>query len=114
MQATAALITAIAALIAAIAWSTALMLILYLFKEKFALAFDRIPSVIDRMNKIKLGALEAELEKQADSAAVDIKAGENISPQQIEAAARVGVQAKSLDIQSLRDKINQLCFEYDT
>ena len=114
MKETAALITALAALVAALAWPATVLCILLLFRGKVAVAFDRLPSVLDRMNKIKLGAVEAELERQAQSVPEDPRAAEQISPQQIQAAAKVETQARSLDEQSLRDKIQQLCFEYET
>jgi hypothetical protein len=109
MEGAAALITAIAALTAALVWPLAIFVFVYLFKGKMSLALDRLPSILDRANKIKLGWLDLELDKQGD-----IKGGEQISAQEIRAAARVEVQAKSLDVQSLRDKIQQLCFEYET
>lgn len=112
MEAKSALITAIAALIAAIMWPFTILVVILLFKAKVA-------NLLDRINKLKIGAfeigaLDAELEKQAASVTSDSQQGEQISPQQIQAAARVEVQAKSLDAQSLRDKIQQLCFEYET
>src|SRR4051794_36409817 len=105
MEGAAALITAIAALTAALVWPLAIFAFVYLFKGKVGLAFDRLPSILDRANKIKVGWLDLELDKQAESISGDIKGGEQISAQEIRAAARVEVQAKSLDVQSLRDKI---------
>ena len=114
MEAWAALITAIAALTAALVWPVAIFAFVYLFKGKMSVALDKLPSILERANKIKLGWLDLELDKQAESISGDIHGGEQISAQQIQAAARVEVQAKSLDLQSLRDKIQQLCFEYET
>ena len=96
MTATAAFITSIAALIAAIAWPLAIVVVFLLFRSQIRTAFEKLPSVMDRMQKVKIGILEAELNEQA--AAImekDAKNPDGITAQQI------GRQPKS------RFKLNQ-------
>lgn len=110
----AALITAMAALISAIVWPVAIALVVLVYRKPFSAAFGRLPSLVDRMQKIKLGALEAELDRQAEAAGADPQAGEVISTAEIRAAAKIETEARLFDNQSLRDKVQQLCFEYET
>lgn len=65
MTAIAALVTAIAALVAAIAWPIAFLVIFFMFRGPLSAAFEKLPSAISRMQKLKLGSFEAELEAEA-------------------------------------------------
>lgn len=115
MDQAAALITSIAALIGAVAWPIAFLAVFLLFRSPIRTAFEKLPSVIDRMRTVKIGLLEAELNEEA--AAMVEETAENlggISAQQIRSAARIEIRAKSLDDQALRDQLQQLCIEYDT
>lgn len=89
MKDAAALLTSIAALIAALAWPAALFAIFVLYRSQLRMAIERLPAAIDRMQKVKLGILEAELSKTA-SAVIDNpdKSGQ-ISAQEIQSAALI-------------------------
>ncbi|MBC7986515.1 MAG: hypothetical protein H7X93_07575 [Sphingomonadaceae bacterium] len=115
MIAIAALVTAIAALVAAIAWPIAFLVIFFMFRGPLSAAFEKLPSAISRMQKLKLGSFEAELEAEAKGLIEQAVAEPGtISPEQIRSAARIQIAAKGLDQQSLRDQVQQLCIEYET
>ena len=115
MTGAAALITAIAALISALAWPAALLMVLILFRHQLGIAFRDVPGMIGRMQKVKLGAFEAELSaKAADLVDEAVAAPGAISARQIRSAARMQIAAKSLPEGALRDQLRQLCIEYET
>lgn len=75
MEPAAHLITAIAALISALIWPLALLLLFIIFRHEIRAASAKIPKIVDRVQKIKFGGLEAELEKVAETTLqVDSKA----------------------------------------
>ena len=111
----AALITAFAALISALAWPTALLAVLILFRHQLGIAFRDVPGMIGRMHKVKLGAFEAELSaKAADLMDEAVAEPGAISARQIQSAARMQVAAKTLSDEALRDQVQQLSVEYET
>jgi len=110
----AALLTAIAALISSLAWPLAFVTVFILFRSPIAAAARRLPSLIDRMNKVKVGFLEAELERTGAAAAAQPtdQAGE-VTREQIRAAARIEVQAAEIGAQPLLEQMRALCLEYE-
>jgi hypothetical protein len=112
MNAYAALLKAIAALLSAIIWPAALLVVIFAFKNEIRTILGRIPILFDRVKKASLGGVALELEKLADSEA---KEGSNkegaITPKQFEAAARIAVQANT---QELLSELDQVCLEYDS
>ena len=114
MTGLAALITAIAALIAAIVWPLSLIVVFLMFRTQILLAAENMPALVKRMRKVKLGVFEAELEKETegliDAALADPS---KISPQQIRSATRVQLAARALDGQALRAQLRQLSLEFD-
>ncbi|NIJ18615.1 hypothetical protein FHS95_000284 [Sphingomonas naasensis] len=110
----AALITAIAALIAAIVWPVSLILVFLMFRTQILLAAENVPALVKRMRKVKLGVFEAELEKETEGL-VDAALADpgKLTPQQIRSATRVQVAAKALDDSALRAQLHQLSLEFD-
>ena len=114
MVSVAALLTAIAALVASLAWPMAFVTLFILFRTPIRAAAERLPSLIDRMNKVKLGFLEAELDETAAAAAAQpASQGGEVTPEQIRAAARIEVQAAEIGAQPLLDQMRALCLEYE-
>jgi hypothetical protein len=108
------LITAIAAILAALAWPAVLLTALLVFRKPLAAAFDRVPAAIDRMQKVKLGILEAELEQVAERTANAVSKGGVISVEEVRTAARIETQAEELGHQALLRRLDRLCLEYDS
>lgn len=115
MEGWAALITAIAALVGALVWPMAIVTVLILFREPIRDASRNLPSLVGRMQKVKLGLFEAELSAQV-SGLVDeaIDAPGEISSQQIRSAASMKVAARGVGDTALRDQLEKLCLEYET
>lgn len=110
----AALITAIAALIAAIVWPVSLIVVFLMFRTQILLAAENMPALVKRMRKVKLGVFEAELEKETEGLVDAALANPGkISPQQIRSATRVQAAAQAVDDQALRAKLKQLTLEFD-
>lgn len=107
MKESSELITAIAALIAALAWPAALLIGLLIFRTQIAAAFEKV-------QKLRVGPLEAELERVADeSAKLEPQAG-TVTLEEVRAATRIEAQANDLGEQALLRQLDRLCIEYDT
>ena len=65
MEALAKLITAIAALLGAIAWPLVFLTLVVLYRKQLAAAIERLPGLFDRLRKMKVAGLEAELDALA-------------------------------------------------
>jgi hypothetical protein len=109
-----ALIEAVAALLGAVAWPLSIFFVFVLFRKSIPRLLDRIQMLKQGDTEIHLVKIEAELEKRADSVGGNNKVGERISAEEIVSAAKIDVQARSLNNSSLRDHVRQLCVEYET
>lgn len=111
----AALITAIAALIAAVVWPAAIIAMFFLFRPQILQAAENMPAFVKRMSKVKVGWFEAELENESKALVEEALANPSaISPQQIRSATRVQVAAQSLGDDALRSQLKQLTLEFDS
>jgi hypothetical protein len=108
-----ALLTAIAAIIAAVAWPFALLVVLLVYRKPIGIAAIKIPMILDRVHSLKIGALEAELDKVASVSAASSGKG-NVTPDQARVAARIESQASDLGPQELLKQLDRLSLEYDT
>ncbi|WP_454620501.1 hypothetical protein [Bradyrhizobium cenepequi] len=116
MEDFAKLLTSIAALVGAIAWPTALLLIVYIFRTELRLALNKVPMLLDRVKKASVPGLALELDRVADDEAESgIDKNGNITPRQLEAAARIAIQAEEAGSQeALLRELDRLCLEYDS
>jgi hypothetical protein len=113
MEESAKLLTAIAALVAAIAWPAALVVIIFVFKRELRSVFSKVPIMLDRVKKASLPGLAFELDRVADAEiASGPDKGGKITLRQIEAAARIQTQDVSPD--ALLRELDRLCLEYDS
>jgi hypothetical protein len=110
LEDTAKLITAFGALLGAVAWPIAVLSITLIFRKEIKAGFARLPAILDRMRKMKLAGIEAELDKVAEASG-QVQSGE-VTPLQIEAAARIEVEANS-HVDDLSTQLDRLCLEYD-
>ncbi|PZU08558.1 hypothetical protein [Sphingomonas sp.] len=111
----AALITAIAALIGALVWPMAIVTALMIFRDPIREASRNLPALLGRMQKVKLGAFEAELSaKTAGLVEEAIDAPGEISFSQIRSAASVKLAARGIGDAALHDQLEKLCLEYET
>lgn len=115
MEELAKLLTSIAALVGAIAWPATVFLIIYAFRVELRSALNKVPTILERLKKASLPGLSLELDRVADAEAESeaSKSG-NITPRQIEAAARIEVQTREVDPQALLKEMDLLCLEYDS
>ena len=99
MEDFAKLLTSVAALVAAIAWPIAVFLIDYIFRTELRSALNKVPILLDRLKKASLPGLSLELDRVADAEAESgaNKSG-NITPRQIEAATRIAVQTREVEL----------------
>lgn len=115
MKCVAELITAVAALVAALAWPSALLAALLTFKKEIRQAIAKVPGLFDRMKSVKIFEIEAELEKVADEAIKgDAGKGGSISPSELMAAGRIKGESHEIGQQALLSQMDRLCVEYDT
>jgi hypothetical protein len=105
------LLTAVAAVLGAVAWPLALFLTALLFREVLRSAINRIPSMLDRVKTASIAGVKVELERVAD-AETEEKAGK-VTPNQKEVAARIAVEKSDLGSQPLLKELDRLCLEFD-
>lgn len=111
VESIAKLITAIATLLGAIAWPIAVIVLGLFFRRELRSAASKIPTLIDRMRKVKLAGIEAELDRVANTA--DNENTGKITETEIRAAAKIAVEAGEYNL-NLANELDKLCLEYDT
>lgn len=115
MEEFAKLLTSIAALAGAIAWPVTILLMVYIFRTELRSTLTKVPILLERLKKASLPGLALELDRVADAEAESgaDKSG-NVTPRQIEAAARIAIETREVDSQSLLKEFDRLCLEYDS
>jgi hypothetical protein len=115
MEQYAKLLTSVAALIGAVAWPLTLLAFIFLFRNELKSALNRIPVMLDRATKVSLAGVALELDRVANAeiASGADKSGQ-ITPLQIEAAARIAVQTRDVSSHALLGQLDTLCLEYDS
>lgn len=114
MKDTAELITAIGSLLAATAWPISILIMILVFRKEIRSAFGRVPAVLDRIHKIKMAGMEADLGRIAEASLEDSEnpKGE-VTVEQALTAAKIEAEADELGIESLIRELDKLCLEYD-
>lgn len=112
MEAAAKLVTAFAALIGAMAWPAGLFFFVIYFRAEIRKAIAGVPLFLDRVRKMKVAGIEAELNDLAD------KAGENekgeVTVDQTRAAANLMIESDALGEDNILKELDKLCLQYDT
>jgi hypothetical protein len=107
------LLTAIAALVAALAWPAAVIATIFVFKRQLRLALGQVPIMLGRVKKASLAGVALELERVADAeTATEPDKGGKITPRQLETAARI--QTQDINSDTLLRELDRLCLEYDS
>lgn len=107
-------VAAAAALIGAVAWPAAVLVIVFVFRNGLNSALSKIPVVLDRAKKASLPGIALELERVADAEVRgDADKTGKITSQQIDAAARIAVQSSEVSPRLLLEELDRLCLEYD-
>lgn len=111
----AALITAIAALVSALAWPLVLLALVYVMRGHIGLAAKDLPGFLRRMRKVKIGAFEAELDARAETLVDEaIARPAELSSRQITTTATLAMTAQQLGDAAMRRQLERLCIEFDT
>lgn len=114
MKELAALITAVAAVLAAVAWPLAITAVVWIFKIELKAAASKLPRLFDRIHKASLAGIDIELERVAnEEAASGGEKGGRITPRQVEAATRIALQSRELSQGALLAELDRLCLDYD-
>jgi len=115
MEEFAKLLTSVAALLGAVAWPGAFLVVVFLFRGELKSALSRVPIILDRVKKASLAGISLELDRVADAEAESgtDKSGK-ITPRQIEAAARIAIETRDVGSQTLLSELDKLCLEYDS
>ena len=110
VEGAAKLITAIGSLVGAIAWPLVFAGTLLAFRKEIKSSFSRFPAFLDRLRKMKVAGVEAELDALADKA----PSGGEVTAEQTEAAAHIAVESRNLGNDYLFSELDKLCIQYDT
>jgi hypothetical protein len=113
MEAFSKLLTATAALVSAIVWPLLFGGLAFVFRKEIRLVLGKAPALFERIRKASLAGISLELDRVAADEQGAANAGGKVTPRQIEAAARIEVQARDIDSQSLLNELDQLCLQYD-
>ncbi|WP_138919542.1 hypothetical protein [Oceanicola sp. S124] len=111
MDSWAKLLTAVAAVLSAVAWPLALFLTAFLFRKALRSAIERIPSMLDRVKTASVAGMKVELERLVAAEKED-KAGK-VTPNQKEVAARIAFEKSDIGSQPLLNELDRLCLEFD-
>ncbi|MDQ2079638.1 hypothetical protein RA307_05540 [Xanthobacteraceae bacterium Astr-EGSB] len=115
MEAYAKLLTAVAAIVGAVAWPAVFVATVLVFRNDIRAAFKKAQILLDRVNKVKWADIAVELDRVADiEAESGPDKGGKITLRQIETAARIKIESQELDIQALLRELDRLCLEYDS
>jgi hypothetical protein len=108
MDTTAKLITSIAALVAAIAWPAAFLIVIFTFRKQ-------LREQLGRLRKGKVGFVEIELEHVAASAVTGVvETTGAITAEQVHSAARIEARSADIGQPELLRQLDKLSIEYDT
>jgi hypothetical protein len=114
MEAFSKLLSAVAALVGAMAWPLALFALLFVFRAELRSIIGRLPALLDRITKATLPGIELELDRVAAEVGSAGDQSGKITPRQIEAATRIEIQSREVGSQSLLKELDRLCLEYDS
>lgn len=114
MEDVAILITAVAALVSALIWPAVVFAILFLFRKEIRTVVGKVPGIIDRVQTLRLGAVEAQLEQLALAVPNTAQDSGVVTPEQVRVAASVAVQARDIESRELLKQMDRLSIEYDT
>jgi hypothetical protein len=114
MEQYAKLLTAVAALVGAVAWPTALFCVAFFFRSELKSILAKVPGIFDRMKKATLPGVAFELEQVATvELETGMDKGGKVTLRQVEAAARIAAQTRDVDTHALLGELDKLCLEYD-
>jgi hypothetical protein len=114
MESFSKLVTAIAALAGAVAWPVLFGGIVFAFRKEVRSALAKVPTLFERIRKASLAGINLELDQVAAEAEGAANESGNITPRQVEAAARIAIQSREVDSQTLLNELDQLCLQYDS
>ena len=115
MESFAKLLTAIAALVGAVAWPGAILGVALVFRRELGSVLTKIPVMLDRVKKASVAGIALELDRVADAEAqAQTDDSGKITPRQMEAAARIAVQSREVSAETLLQELDRLCLEYDS
>lgn len=103
------LITAIGSLLGAIAWPVVIAGFLVAFRREMRSLFERLPLLLDRLKRMKIAGVEAELDALAAKAS---EKGE-VTAEQTRAATQIAFEAKAVGNVELLSELDKLCLQYD-
>jgi hypothetical protein len=113
MEEYAKLLTAVAALVGAVAWPSAILASIFVFRAELKSILSKLPVLLERVKKASLPGIALELDRVADAEEETNKKGA-ITPLQVEAASRIEIQTRELGPQALLSELDKLCLEYDS
>lgn len=108
------LVTAIAALVGALAWPIAVFGIVFILRKELKAIAAKVPTALDRMQSIKIGVVEAQLKGLADQAAKNEEGKAPVTPEQIRVAANLQARSAEIGKDQLLSQLDRLSIEYDT
>jgi hypothetical protein len=114
MENYAKLISSIARLVGALAWPTVVLVIIYIFRKEIGQALVRIGALLEKVKKASVAGLVLELERVANA---EVERGPDqggrVTPSQIAAAARIEIQSREVNTDTLLSELDKLSLQYD-
>lgn len=110
MEATAKLITAVGALFGAIAWPLVFVAMLVTFRKELRSFGTRLPGFLDRLRRMKVAGIEAEL----DVLAANAPSNGEVTTEQVRTSAQLAIESREVGKEHLISELDKLCLQYDT
>jgi hypothetical protein len=115
MEEYAKLLTGIGALVGAIAWPIALVVVVLVFRDGLRSALNMVPIMLDRVKKATLAGVVLELDRVANA---EVESGPDkggkITQRQIESARQIAIQSQDVSTRALLGELDRLTLEYDS
>lgn len=108
------LVSSVAALVGALAWPGMLTVALVLLRKELRQLLLSVSSALGKVRKASLAGMIFELDQLAEAEARDdAEKGGKITPRQVQAGARIKIEADKFEPQAITEELDKLCLEYD-
>jgi hypothetical protein len=94
--------------------AVAFLIVVFVFRREIGRSLSQVSTAINKITKANVLGISLEMDRIAEAAVKDgAEESGKITPSQVEAAARISIQARQVDSRAITDELDKLCLEYD-